>query len=299
DCPHDDQHQSHYRRRVLPSTGSQKELPDDGQTENAEHPPNEAHVQAHITVEKMAELVRDDSLQFIAREKFHATARHADDRITGRVSGGKCIDSFLVLQDVDLRNWYSRGNRHFLDDIQQLSLVGIVCVRVEQLAAQSRCEGGAALRDFADFVEAADDDDQQSAGADGGKQFRIPQSVEVVGWYMARTEEDCCQQNVNDPDHRRHGRGEIENQPPGFPSGMRLLFDKIHWHNCILIARTERYWKLQIIDAHATTTLQTLPVTLSCRDRQKQMVASDNPDCPQWPATIPLRAGEFAHRQRR
>src|SRR5438270_13260786 len=66
---------------------------------------------------------------------------------------------------------------------------------------------------------------------------------------MARTEEDCCQQNVNDPDHRRHGCGEIENQPPGFPSGMRLLFDKIHRHSCILIARTERDWKLQITDA--------------------------------------------------
>ena len=240
DCPHDDQHQSYYRRRVLPSTGSQKELPDDCQTENPEHPPNEAHVQPHVTVENMAELVCDNSLQFIACEKFHATARHADDRITGRISGGKCIDCLLVLQDENLRNGYPRGNRHFLDDIEQLSRVGIVCVRVEQLAAQSRCEGGAALRDFADFVEAAKNDDQQRAGADDGKQFRIPQSVDVVDRRMARTEEDCCQQNVNDPDHRRHGCGEIENQAPGFPPGMLLLFDKIHRHSCTLIARTER-----------------------------------------------------------
>ena len=79
---------------------------------------DQAEVQPHVSVENMAELVRDHSLEFLPGEIVQASARDRHHGVVRVATRGKGIDPGLVLQDVDGRHMNAGGQRHFLDHVQ-------------------------------------------------------------------------------------------------------------------------------------------------------------------------------------
>ena len=83
---------------------------------------DQPHVEPHVAVEDVAELVGDDALQLVAGELLGAAAGDADDRVAGRIAGGEGVDARLVVQQEHGRHRHAGGERHFLDDVQQPAL---------------------------------------------------------------------------------------------------------------------------------------------------------------------------------
>jgi len=63
----------------------------EGNDQNAEAHADQAHVEAHVAIQDMAELVRDHALQFVAREGFKRSAGYGDGRVTGAVTAAKAL----------------------------------------------------------------------------------------------------------------------------------------------------------------------------------------------------------------
>ena len=124
---------------------------DDGEAEDAENDSEQAEIEPHVAVQDVAELVGDDALQFIARQQFHAAARDGDGGIAGGVAGGEGVDALLLVHHIDLRHGHAGGERHFLDDVQQLALVEVRAVRIQQPPAHHGRNRAAALGEFHRF----------------------------------------------------------------------------------------------------------------------------------------------------
>jgi hypothetical protein len=114
--------------------GLQKNSPDDREAKNSENGSHEPQIEPHVAVENVAELVADDALQFVARQKFHAAARDGDGRVAGFVAGGEGVDAVLVVHDINLRHGHAGRDGHFLDDVEQLAFVGVGRVRLTSRA---------------------------------------------------------------------------------------------------------------------------------------------------------------------
>jgi hypothetical protein len=59
------------------------------------------HVEAHVAVEDVAELVADDALQFVAGELFERAAGDGDDGVARGEAGGEGVERGLVVEHVD------------------------------------------------------------------------------------------------------------------------------------------------------------------------------------------------------
>ena len=77
---------------------------------------DESDVQAHVSIQDVAELVGYYSLKFIPVEKFDAPAGDTDGGIARAKSSSERIDRWVV-QDVNRGNRDARGEGHFLYDI--------------------------------------------------------------------------------------------------------------------------------------------------------------------------------------
>lgn len=95
----------------------------DGDGEDSESHADQADVQAHVTVQYMAELVGNHALQFFAGQLVEATTGNGNGRIGRGVARGEGIDRRLVFHHENFRRRNTRGNGDFLDDIAQ-ALVG-------------------------------------------------------------------------------------------------------------------------------------------------------------------------------
>ena len=82
------------------SGNAEHEVADQADQQDAVQDADEADVQPHVAVEDVAELVRDDALQFVARERFHRAARDADHGIGRRETGGERVHAGLVVHHV-------------------------------------------------------------------------------------------------------------------------------------------------------------------------------------------------------
>ena len=65
----------------------------------------------------MAELVADHTLEFVARELAKASASDPYHRIARPKAGSEGVDG-VFLQHIDLRHGNSRGQCHFLHDVE-------------------------------------------------------------------------------------------------------------------------------------------------------------------------------------
>ena len=138
---------------------------------------HQADVQPHVAVEDVAELVRDHALELVARQVADAAAGDADDRVARRVAGGEGVDPVLLVHQVDRRHGRARGDRHLLDDVEDLPLVGVGRLRRERPAAEHLGDGVPAARQRGDPVQAAAADQQQRPRRHDAEQGRVPEDV--------------------------------------------------------------------------------------------------------------------------
>ena len=181
DVADEQQDQAKQRQGVLAAPAPaaarrlQENASDDGEAEDAKDDSHEPEVHPHVTVEDMAEFMADDALQFVARQDFHAAARDGDGGVAGLVAGGEGVDAVLLVHDIDLRHGHAGGDGHFLDDVEQLALIGIVRVRIDGASAHHFRNDAAALGERQGLVGAADENDRQHAAGDAKKHLWIPE----------------------------------------------------------------------------------------------------------------------------
>jgi hypothetical protein len=73
-----------YARRAFATAALVHEVPRDiGDDAQAEDPRRQAHVDLHVAVEDVTELVADHRLQLFAIERVECALRHDDDRLVG------------------------------------------------------------------------------------------------------------------------------------------------------------------------------------------------------------------------
>ena len=83
----------------------------------------------------MTELMRDNSLQFIARKMVEATPRNGNNGIAGGIARRKRIDGGLAFQHIHLGDRHAGGNRNFLDDVDEAAVFRVTRVGIDQHAA--------------------------------------------------------------------------------------------------------------------------------------------------------------------
>src|SRR5258706_1530004 len=91
--------------------------------------------QTHVEILDVAQLMADYRLELFAVADLQQPARHRDMRVMGTVAGRKGV-RVVVGDDPDLRPGYPGGDRHFVDDVDDLPLrVGF---RIDQLLRAGR-----------------------------------------------------------------------------------------------------------------------------------------------------------------
>ena len=182
----------------------------------------------------MTELVADDALQFVARQHFNATARHADGGVAGGVTGGKGVDAALVFQHVDLRHRHAGGDGHFFHDIEQLALVRVSGVLIYQTSTHQCGHGAAAGGKLIRLVGAAEKNHRQHANGRTEKDFRIPQgqlnrcaviAVMRLGLHAGEGDED---DEINRDGEQRDGEDKVKHQPLRLAAGLVLAGKEVH-----------------------------------------------------------------------
>src|SRR5690606_36996149 len=114
---------------------AQHEVTDHADDQDAVEPADEADVQAHVTVEDVAEFVGNHALQLVTVEQLDAAARDADDGVFLAVTGREGVDR-RILEQVDRRHRQAAGDGHFLHHVEDLALVGVARVEVQQASTE-------------------------------------------------------------------------------------------------------------------------------------------------------------------
>ena len=160
-----DQHDDHHAALAVAahaSRATQHRAPDQCDHQQPEQQAHQPHVEPHVAVEDVAELVRDDALQLGAVERRQRAARHADRRVRRVVAGRERVDAALLLQQIDLGHRHAGGDRHFLDDVEQPALQRIGRVRRDAHAAERAGDDSAAAAEHHRLVEARERDDRRA-----------------------------------------------------------------------------------------------------------------------------------------
>ena len=92
----------------------------------------------------------------------------------GEWPAAKALMPLSLVEHIDLRHGHAGGDGHFLDDVEQLALVGIGGVRIDGPAAERFGHGAAAAGQLRRLRGAADDDDRQRAGGDAEEELSGP-----------------------------------------------------------------------------------------------------------------------------
>ncbi len=155
---------------------AQHHTADQAEHHDAEQHAHEPDIQAHVTIEDVAELVPDDALQFVAVQCLQRAARYGNGRITRLVTRRKRIDAALLLEYVNLRHGRARGDRHFLDDVTQPAAQWILHVGGHGHAAQGNRNAAAARRQNRSLVQGRTRDQERRSHSDAdqnGGQFAM------------------------------------------------------------------------------------------------------------------------------
>lgn len=151
-----------------------------GETEeqNAEYQRGEAHVEAHVAIEDVAELVADDALEFFAGEFFEGAASDGDDGVAGVEAGGECVDGGLLVHDVDGGHGDARRDGHFFDDVEEAAFDGVGGVGIDAATADAFSHGRAAGGELAPFIERGEAHDGEGEGGDAEEELGLPPARE-------------------------------------------------------------------------------------------------------------------------
>jgi hypothetical protein len=213
-------------RRILAAASrahdARSEIGDD---EQAEDPRGEPHVDLHVAVEDVAELVTDDGLQLISIQVVERALRDRDGRFVRRVSGRERIDALLVRKHEHLGLAHARGDRHLFHDVDQALAREIVVLVVDLDAAERARDHRAARAQLRALVPAGAEDDREQHGECAADEAgRIVPGLDRI----AREADD---------QHERHGRNDDEDrgdegrdQPSRLAALDLLAFEKLAAH---------------------------------------------------------------------
>ena len=126
----------------------------------------------------MAELVRHDPLQLVAREFFECAAGHGDDRIVGGEAGGEGVDAGFPGQHIDPGNRRAGGDGHFLDHVEQAALREARVFGIDPAPPHALSDGAATGVELMPLVERGEADEHQRAEGNRRENPGIP----PAGW---------------------------------------------------------------------------------------------------------------------
>ena len=107
----------------------------------------------------MAELVRDNPLKLGAIEPFDRSAGHRHDGIPRRMPRGERVDARLLLEYEHDGDRNPRGDRHLLDDVQELAFARVGGVTDDLFTPERQGDSLASTAQFESLDEAAHTDD--------------------------------------------------------------------------------------------------------------------------------------------
>ncbi|MFM1945530.1 MAG: hypothetical protein RI897_4512 [Verrucomicrobiota bacterium] len=218
---------------VFAAAGSEEDTADHGEAEQAEEDAHEADIEAHVSVEDMAEFVGDDALEFIAGELLQAALGDADDGIVGRIAGGEGVDGLFIGEHVDFGDGDAGGYGHFLDDIAEAFFGFIAWLGGEADTAEGLGDDAATGGEFNDAVEAADADDSEGGCADDGEGLGLPEPVSEGGVLgVGGAEEDQDDEQVDGGDREEDCEREGHEEPAGEVAGFVLSGEEVHGDRC-------------------------------------------------------------------
>jgi hypothetical protein len=102
-------------------------------------------------------------------------ARDADDGVARRVSRGEGVDPVFLLEQIDRRHRRAGRDGHFLDDVEDLPLVGVGGLGRKGAPAHHLGHAVTAAGQRGDPVQAAAADQGQRPQGDQREQARVPE----------------------------------------------------------------------------------------------------------------------------
>ena len=181
---------------------------------------HQAHVERHVAVEDVAELVAHHALQLVAREPGERAARDDDHRLVGRIAGDQGVDRLLALQAVQRRHGDARGDRHLLDHVEQAPLGRAAVARLDVARAEQVGDRGASVPQLPDAPRRNRDDAASDQQRDAGEQLARRLHARAPVEREQRVEP--CGDGAVARDHRGGG-GEIPQDEPARPAARALL----------------------------------------------------------------------------
>lgn len=187
--------------------------------------PHEAHVESHVAIEDVAELVGDHALKLVAGEAVECAACDRHHCRARMVAGGKGVDRGLVLQHIHRWRRNTGSNRHLVGEVDQPALGrirGIACHQpptqraCHRLAAASGQRGDLPGRAPADDAPYRQRDDQEQAGLPQGDLL----AVLACGHWQQR--------EIDQYDARGQRAAEAEQQPAPGAACAVLFGEEVH-----------------------------------------------------------------------
>ena len=235
---HDHQGQHHHgagvavaRARTV-AHAAQHAAPDQADHQDAEQHTDQADVQAHVAIEHVAELVRDDRLQFGPAEALQRTLGDRDGGITGREASGERVDAGLAFEHVDLGHWQARRDRDLLHHVDQAPLQRVPGGRVHLRAAEFAGDLATAGAEPGGAEQAADRDHAHGGQRTPGQQRDVGlqrgKHGQRAGGRFATLAEQEQQRKVHHQHDAEHRQGEQDQQPARGAPGLVLVAEKVH-----------------------------------------------------------------------
>ena len=213
-------------RRILAATAAihdaRRQI---GDHEQAEDPRGETHVDLHVAVENVTELVADDGLQLIAIEFVQRALGHRDGGFVGRMPGGEGVDAGFIRQHV--HRWFADARRdgHFFDDVQQTLALEIFVLRQHRHAAEGARNHHAAGAQLRAAMPGRDEHGAEHDERDPRHVFGV--IPEDVPWMPNQADDD---HQVDDHGHHQQRGNKGHHQPFGLAALGLLAFEKLRAH---------------------------------------------------------------------
>ena len=188
-------------------------------------PADESQVQLHVAIKNVTELMRDDPLQFIARQKLHRAFRHSNHGVFRPKAGGKGVDAGFAIQHINRRHRNTRRDRHLLDDVLQFALIRLRR-RLRQLAATHRQRNGfSTLPELCNFDERTQGDKDHGDAHHPLEQFGMPKRPLFFRVSVKVRRE---RQQIERRGERADRAHKICDQPACSPARVILPLKKVH-----------------------------------------------------------------------
>ena len=213
----------------------QHDAPEHGEHHQPEDPAHEPHVQLHVAVEDVAELVRHHALQFRARQPLQRATRDTDHRVARIRSGGEGVDPLLIVHDPHLRHRNTGSDGHFLHHVEQAPLWQIRRGRLHRPAAEALRDHFSASGKLRELHPASRHDHPSDKDAHPREHLRIPPDefrrvCHLVDPLRVRRTElpEAYPHHIHHHDDPDHGKDEPPHKGAARSPRPLLCFEEVH-----------------------------------------------------------------------